>query len=87
MAGADKTAAALLDKLAALDPAQRREVAEGLRKFARPPPTCPTLGAPPTRWGCWPAFLIRADQGCPVGIVKLSEVGAVANPISLMRHI
>ena len=58
MAGADKTAAALLDKLAALDPAQRREVAEGLRKFARPPPTCPTLGAPPTRWGCWPAFFI-----------------------------
>ncbi len=23
----------------------------------------------------------------PPGIVKLSEVGAVANPISLMRHI
>lgn len=33
MAGADKTAAALLDKLAALDLAQRREVAEGLRKL------------------------------------------------------
>ena len=34
MADIEKTAGALLDELAALDPAQRREVAKELRKVA-----------------------------------------------------
>ena len=51
MSGTEKTAAMLLDDLAALDSSQRREVAKELRTLAETFAGCPTVGTPPTRPG------------------------------------
>jgi len=39
------------------------------------------------RWSSWASFCSAPARLTLRGIVKLSEVGVVANHISLMRHI
>jgi hypothetical protein len=63
MVDTEKTPAMLLDELATLDPAQRREVAKELRKVAETWPKCPTDGRHRTYWACLPTCSTRQDPG------------------------
>jgi hypothetical protein len=59
MSGTEKSHAALLDDLAALDPAQRREVAGELRQVAETFAGVPDGQTWPTHSGCWRTSSIR----------------------------
>jgi len=65
MADTEKTPATLLDELAALEPARRRELAKQLRKVAE------TFGEVPdglpTHSGCWPTGSTRPEPCTQLG--------------------
>jgi hypothetical protein len=61
MADTQKTAAMLLDELAALDPPQRREVAAALRSMAETVAGVPDGRDMLTRCGCLPTCSTSAD--------------------------
>ena len=63
MAETEKTAAMLLDDLAAWICRSGARWPRSCAWWPRISQACPTVETPPTRCGCWPTYSIRVD-GC-----------------------
>ena len=62
MADTERTPATLLDELAALEPARRRQLAKQLRKVAETFGEMPNSRHTPIRSGCWPTGSTRPNR-------------------------